>query len=101
MYRSVSLLFALIFWMASRELPVKPASDAEVVKTVRTSLLTGNAGQLSACFAKTIELIIDAEKVDFSALSTDHAKLILRSFFRKYPPHGFQFVHQGAYFIFN
>lgn len=92
----ISLLLTLMLWIATRELPVKPASDADVAKIVRTSLLTGNAGQLSACFAKTIELVIDAEKVDFPALSTDHAELILRSFFRKYPPHGFRFVHQGV-----
>lgn len=92
----VSLLLILLLWMASRELPVEPASDADVIKTIRTSLLTGDAGQLSACFAKTIELVIDAEKVDFPALSTSHAELILRSFFRKHPPQGFRFVHQGT-----
>ena len=92
----VSLLLIITLWMATRERPVTSATDADVAKIVQASLLTGNAGQLSACFAKTIELVIDAEKVDFPALSTNHAELILRSFFRRYPPRGFRFVHQGV-----
>lgn len=92
----VSLLLSLLLWLATHELPVKPLSDAQVTRTVQTSLLTGNAGQLSTCFAKTLELVIDAEKVDFPALPTSHAEQILRSFFRKYPPHQVRFIHQGT-----
>ncbi|WP_338872664.1 DUF4783 domain-containing protein [Spirosoma sp. SC4-14] len=76
--------------------PVKKTSDSEVIQTVQTSLRKGNAGLLSARFNKTIELVIDAEHVDFSSVEATHAELILRSFFRKYPPHNFQFVYRGA-----
>ncbi|WP_461149450.1 DUF4783 domain-containing protein [Spirosoma pulveris] len=70
--------------------------EADITQTVGTSLRSGDAGQLSARFAKTIELVIDTEKVDFKALQATHAELILRSFFRKYPPHSFQFVYRGS-----
>lgn len=74
----------------------KLAPDSEVIQTVQTSLRNGNAGQLSARFDRNIELVIDTEKVEFSSVQATHAELILRSFFRKYPPHGFEFVYRGA-----
>ncbi|NDU98724.1 DUF4783 domain-containing protein [Spirosoma terrae] len=77
-------------------MPVKSASDTELIQTIQTSLRKGNAGQLSARFDKTLELIIDTEKVDFPSVQSTHAELILRSFFRKHPPQNFQFVYRGA-----
>lgn len=96
MHHPISLLLGLLLWLASRDSPIKPDSDAAVVRAVQTSLITGNASQLSACFARSLELVIDTEQVDFPSLSPSHAELILRSFFRKYPPHGFRFVYRGA-----
>lgn len=72
------------------------AFEPDITQGLGVSLRKGDAGQLSARFAKTIELVIDTEKVDFHALQATHAELILRSFFRKYPPHGFQFVYRRA-----
>ena len=92
----MNFLVTLIFLLTAGLLPTNTASDAEVIQTVQTSLRKGNAGQLSARFDRTLELVIDAEKVEFPAVQATHAELILRSFFRKYPPHGFQFVYRGA-----
>lgn len=88
-----TVLSVLTLW-----LPVKsrPVSDAEITQVVQTCLQKGNAGQLSARFDRVIQLVIDAEKVDFASVQATHAELILRSFFRKYPPHRFQFVYRGA-----
>lgn len=88
----VRLLFTLFVWV----LPGEVLYETDVTQAVGISLRNGDAGQLSARFAKTIELVIDTEKVDFQALQATHAELILRSFFRKYPPHGFQFVYRRA-----
>ncbi|MBC3788506.1 DUF4783 domain-containing protein [Spirosoma utsteinense] len=74
----------------------RPAADIALTKTVRTSLASGNARQLSTHFAKTVELVIDTENVDFSSVGATHAEIILRSFFRKHPPHRFQFVYRGS-----
>lgn len=76
--------------------PTKPALDTPITETIRTSLTTGDAGQLSSRFAKTIELVIDAENVKFTAVEATHAQLILRSFFRRHPPHSFQFIYKGT-----
>lgn len=92
MYLFVSFIFGLFVWST----PGKPAIETDITQTVGVSLRSGDAGRLSARFAKTIELVIDSENVEFAAVHADHAELILRAFFRKYPPHRFQFVYRGA-----
>ena len=93
MHRIIPFLFVLFMGLH----PGNAGTDAaDITQVVGTSLRQGDAGQLSARFAKTIELVIDAEKVEFSAVQATHAELILRSFFRKYPPHSFQFVYRGG-----
>jgi hypothetical protein len=92
MHTIFSFIFGLFVWI----LPGKSAMEADITQTVGVSLRSGDASGLSARFAKTIELVIDAEKVEFPAVQATHAELILRSFFRKYPPHNFQFVYRGA-----
>ncbi|GAB3030331.1 hypothetical protein GCM10027185_33780 [Spirosoma pulveris] len=93
---AMSLLFSFMFSLLVGIYPALRLVEADITQTVGTSLRSGDAGQLSARFAKTIELVIDTEKVDFKALQATHAELILRSFFRKYPPHSFQFVYRGS-----
>ena len=90
---AIRLLLSITLWWSA---PTRPVRDAALTETVRTSLTNGNAHQLSAHFAKTLELVIDAEHVSFPSVQATHAELILRSFFRKYPPHRFQFVYQGS-----
>ena len=87
-----SLMFALLVWV----LPNKLIPGVDITQTVSGSLRSGDASRLSAHFDKTIELLIDAEQVDFQSVQATHAELILRSFFRKYPPHGFQFIYRGG-----
>lgn len=92
----MNFIFYMLLTLTFRPSRVSPAADVALAETVRTSLSSGNARQLSAYFAKTVELVIDAEKVDFSSVDATHAEIILRSFFRKYPPHRFQFVYRGS-----
>jgi hypothetical protein len=92
------MIFAVYFFsllsLWARPAPAVP--DSPITETIQTSLTTGNASQLAGRFAKTIELIIDTEKIDFTAIEATHAQLILRSFFRRHPPHCFEFVYKGA-----
>ena len=92
MHTIFSLVLTLFIWV----LPGKPIPDIDITQTVSGSLRSGDASRLSAHFDKTIELIIDAEKVEFQSVQATHAELILRSFFRKYPPNGFQFIYRGV-----
>ena len=92
MHTLFSFIFSLFVWV----LPAKPTIEADITQTVGASLRRGDASKLSASFAKTIELVIDTEQVEFSSVQATHAELILRSFFRKYPPHSFQFIYGGT-----
>ncbi|GAB3999743.1 hypothetical protein GCM10028807_50830 [Spirosoma daeguense] len=85
-----------IFLFFIRFFPGAALTESDITQTVGTSLRSGDAGQLSTRFAKNIELVIDTEKVDFSSVQATHATLILRSFFRKYPPNNFQFIYRGS-----
>lgn len=90
MNRFFELLMILTLWAGSSG----RATDLGVVASVQQSLRAGSAQQLAAYFDTTIELIIDSEAVEFSSVKATHAEYILRSFFRKYPPRRFQYVHQ-------
>lgn len=92
MHMLFSFIFSLFVWLLPGKLPV----NTDITQAVGTSLRHGDAGKLSASFAKTIELVIDTEQVEFSSVQATHAELILRSFFRKYPPHSFQFIYRGT-----
>lgn len=76
--------------------PGKNAAGSNISQTVVVSMQSGDASRLSTGFARTIDLVIDSEKVSFPAVQASHAQLILRSFFRKYPPHRFQLTYEGS-----
>ncbi len=60
------------------------------------SLRGGQAHELALCFDRQIELVIDAETVDFPVVRAEQAEQILKTFFKKYPPRNFQYVYQGS-----
>lgn len=91
MKRFWGLLIILALWVGSWE----QATNSAIVAGVQQSLQAGSAQQLATYFDTTIELIIDSEAVDFQSVQATHAELILRSFFRRYPPRRFQYVYQG------
>lgn len=88
----ISFIFSLLVWHHSGV----SATETDITQTVGTSLRSGDASLLSARFARTIELVIDTEKVEFQALQAAHAEQILRSFFRKYPPYRFNYIYRGS-----
>lgn len=90
---SLSLLsLALIIGLTAS----KPITDAAFTQSVRQSLRTGDAHQLSMRFAKSVQLIIDVDQINRTSVTASEGEQLLRAFFRKYPPQGFQFTYQGA-----
>lgn len=67
-----------------------------VNELIRSSFRSGSAQSLAEYFDKQLELLIDAEAVDFPEVRAKHAELILNTFFKKYPPQNFHFVYQGG-----
>jgi len=63
---------------------------------IRTALRSGNAHDLARLFSSRVELIIDSERINSSKVSSSQAEMIIRAFFKKYPPADFQYVYQGT-----
>ncbi len=92
MHTLIAFILSLFAW----GVPGKNTGLNDISQTVVVSMRSGDASRLSTGFARTIELVIDSEKVAFHAVQANHAQLVLRSFFRKYPPHTFQLTYEGS-----
>ena len=88
----LSFILTLIFWTSWGG--ADPQSFA--VGKLLTSLKQGQASELASMFDENVDLLIDAEQIDFSEISQTHAEIILKSFFKRWPPQDFQLGHQGA-----
>ena len=71
-------------------------SDVEIAEKIKGSFKSGNAHSLADHFEKSLELVIDAERVDFRRVRDGQAELILKTFFKKYPPKDFRYGFQGT-----
>ena len=60
---------------------------------VRSALRTGSAHDLAQYLAPAVEISFDGDKQNFNATQ---AELVLKDFFAKNGPTGFDFIHQGA-----
>lgn len=97
MTRLFCLLITLALWQGSSGRATTLGNTDNVQRSLRTnvqqSISTGSARQLATYFDKNIELIIDSEAIEFPSVRATHAEIILKSFFRKYPPRHFQYVY--------
>lgn len=60
---------------------------------VRGALRNGSAHDLAQYLAPAVEISFDGDKQNFSATQ---AELVLKDFFAKNGPTGFDFIHQGS-----
>ncbi len=64
-----------------------------VFDQIAITLKAGNAKELAKHFDSNVEItILDKEDV----YSKAQAELVVKDFFNKYPPTGFELIHQGA-----
>ncbi len=70
--------------------------DVEVAERIKGSIKMGDAHDLADHFEKNMELVIDSERVSFRNVRNEQAELILKGFFKKYPPKDFKYVFQGT-----
>lgn len=75
---------------------VSSVRDIEIAEKIKSSFRTGNAHNLADHFEKNLELVIDTERVDFRRVRNEQAELILKNFFKKYPPKDFKYGFQGT-----
>jgi hypothetical protein len=74
---------------------ISPESNAqsEVINNVRAALKAGSSKELVKSFNTMVELNFEGEKSNYSR---SQSELVLKEFFKKYPPTNFQYIHQGA-----
>lgn len=84
------LLFAFIF---SISVYSESNAQSEVINNIRTALKSGSSKELVKAFNTIVELNFEGEKSNYSR---SQAELVLKEFFKKYPPTDFQFIHKGA-----
>ena len=84
------LFFAFIF---SISLSLETIAQSEVINNMRAALKAGSSKELVKGFNTIVELNFEGEKSNYSR---SQAELVLKEFFKKYPPTDFQYIHQGA-----
>jgi len=84
------LIVLIALWFSS--ISVK-AQDQDVVDNISIALNTGSAKELTNFFNDVVELKIDGEKENYSK---KQAEVIMKNFFSKYPPVGFNKIHNGS-----
>ncbi len=87
---NIALVSLLFVFTNSRK------AESDISLNIKYAIKKGDANMLATYFDQNLELVIDSENVDFSKINTTHAKLILKSFFKKNPPIDFQYEYQGA-----
>ncbi|MEZ0608899.1 DUF4783 domain-containing protein [Fibrella sp. WM1] len=71
------------------------SSEANPTQAIGDSMRLGEANRLASYFDANLELRIDPFGVDYPSVRASQAELIMRSFFKKYPPRHFQPSDQG------
>ncbi|WP_236252733.1 DUF4783 domain-containing protein [Echinicola sp. 20G] len=62
------------------------------VEEIAISIKAGSSKDLSAFFENNVELSINGNEGDYSR---NQAELVIRDFFKKFPPSDFEVVHKG------
>jgi len=87
------ILFFFIALLFLTTLPDRAKAQSEVINNLRAALKAGSSKELVKSFNNTVELNLEGEKSNYSR---SQAEIVLKEFFKKYPPTDFQYIHQGA-----
>ena len=69
------------------------SAQADVPDEIKTAIRNGSSRDLARYFNNSVEIGLDGEK---SSYSKTQAEFVLKSFFAKNTPSGFEFDHQGS-----
>lgn len=68
-------------------------AQSEVINNVRTAIKAGSSRELVKSFNNMVELNFEGAKSNYSK---SQAELVMKEFFKKYPPQDFQYIHKGS-----
>jgi hypothetical protein len=69
------------------------SAQGDVPADIKTAIRNGSSRDLARYFNNTVEIGLDGEK---SSYSKTQAEFVMKSFFAKNSPSGFEFDHQGS-----
>ncbi len=90
MIKILPILFSLIFLLKISTISPDPISKEN--ETILASFKTGSSKELSKHFEQGVELNINGNQGEFSK---NQAELVVRDFFKKYPPENFEIIHES------
>ncbi|MDN3668991.1 DUF4783 domain-containing protein [Echinicola jeungdonensis] len=85
------ILFTLFFGLFLY-LPDSSLGQGQPVEEISLSIKAGSSKALSSYFGENVELSINGNQGDYSK---NQAELVIRDFFKKFPPSNFDIVHKG------
>lgn len=93
MEKIIKYYFLFCTFIFSASLSIEANAQSEVINNMRAALKAGSSKELVKGFNAIVELNFEGEKSNYSR---SQAELVLKEFFKKYPPTDFQYIHQGA-----
>ena len=93
MERSIKYYFFISTFIFSLGLSHRSLGQSEVINNMRAALKAGSSKEFVKNFNTMVELNFEGEKSNYSR---SQAELVLKEFFKKYPPTDFQYIHKGA-----
>ncbi len=86
-------LFILLVAMLILSTTPKIFGQGEVISNVRVALKVGSSKELIKYLYKSTDIDIDGDNTSYSKAQ---AEVVLKGFFKDFPPTDFQIIHQGA-----
>lgn len=82
-----------VFFLGMYLMHLDGTAQNEVLSNTKVSLAQANPKSLTKFFNEFVEISLGAEKGNYSRTQ---AEFVMKDFFRRYPPTGFELIHQGA-----
>lgn len=86
------MIKALLFWITTIFV-FNTQAQGEILTDISTAMKAGSSKELIKFCNSNLEIKMDGKTSNYSIAQ---AEVILREFFLKNPPKGFQYIHQGA-----
>ncbi|MFL5729027.1 MAG: DUF4783 domain-containing protein [Cytophagaceae bacterium] len=86
-------ILSVLILVLGLALAASAQTSDEIVNSSKTAMKAGSSKDLSRYFSDLVELSLLGEK---SSYSKAHAEVLVKDFFKKYPPVDFQYIHQGS-----
>ena len=93
MKKVINNSFLIIVLIFSISFSNRVNAQSEVINNLRAAIKAGSSKELVKNFNTMVELNFEGAKSNYSK---SQAELVMKEFFKKYPPEDFQYIHKGS-----